>query len=59
MAENNHQSGVKTFGHEMHVQMDGTTINNSGSRKRTYEERVFSRLRFRICVLVFIYLNNK
>ena len=28
-------------------------------KEHQYEERVFSRLRFRICVLVFIYLNNK
>ena len=60
LAENNHQSGVKTFGHEMHVQMDGTTINNSGSRKRTsiwrasVQSFAFSYLRFG-----FYYLNNK
>ena len=55
LAEMNHQSGVKTFEHERHVQMDTKAINNSGSRKKIVNIKceLRSSVVLRVCVCVF------
>ena len=55
LAEMNHQSGVKTFEHERHVQMDTKAINNSGSRKKIVNIKceLRSSVVLRVCVYVF------